>query len=153
MCEVAGLIPNSDKLGYDAEDSVSEMKPKNIDTTNPKAKKLDGRGNYSDMTFKRHTTFCDQDAQIHIGGFVDGKQVFQFKVPYREMSHHFENQLKKRLPNGDQPTQYLRTMNFSLTQIKQCNNVVLTYLTQDLEDYRGYMSKTLYIYLTELQEL
>ena len=153
MCEVAGLIPNSDKLGYDAEDSVSEMKPKNIDTTNPKAKKLDGRGNYSDMTFKRHTTFCDQDAQIHIGGFVDGKQVFQFKVPYREMSHHFENQLKKRLPNGDQPTQYLRTMNFSLTQIKQCNNFVLTYLTQDLEDYRGYMSKTLYIYLTELQEL
>ena len=25
MCEVAGLIPNSDKLGYDAEDSVSEI--------------------------------------------------------------------------------------------------------------------------------
>ena len=44
-------------------------------------------------------------------------------------------------------------MNFSLTQIKKCDNVLLTYLTQDLEDYRGYISKTLYTYLTELQEL
>ena len=50
------------------------------------------------------------------------------------------------------PTQYLRSMNFSLAQIKNCSNVVLTYLTQDLEDYRGHMTKTLYTYLTKLQE-
>jgi hypothetical protein len=153
MCEVAGLTPSTKKLGYDSENSVDEMKPKNIDTNNPKAKKLDGRGNYSDMTFKRHNAFCDQNAQIHIGGFVDGKHIFQIKVSYIEMRVHFENQLKKRLPNGDQPTQYLRSMGFSLTQIKKCDNVVLTYLVQDLINYRKYMSKALYIYLTKLQQL
>jgi hypothetical protein len=152
MCVVAGLVSNTNKLGYDGEGSADEMKPKNVDISNPKSKRLDGRGNYSDMTFKRHSAFCEQDAQIHIGGFVDGKHVFQIRVPYREMNTHFEDQLKKRLPNGDQPTQYLRSMNFSLTQIKNCNNVVLTYVTQDLEDYRGYMTKTLYTYLTKLQE-
>jgi hypothetical protein len=152
MCEVAGLTPNTKKLGYDGENSVDEMKPKNIDTNNPKAKKLDGLGNYSDMTFKRHNGFCDQNAQIHVGGFIDGKHIFQIKVPYIEMRVHFENQLKKRLPNGDQPTQYLRSMNFSLTQIKNCSDVVLTYLVKDLVNYRGYMTKTLYTYLTKLQK-
>jgi hypothetical protein len=151
MCEVAGVKPSNEKLGYDGQNSVDEMKPKNFDTNNPKSKKLDGRGNYSDMTFKRHNTFCDQDAQIHIGGFVDGKHIFQLKVPYREMRHHFESQLNKRLPNGDEPTQYLRSMNFSLTQIIKCNNVTLTYIRQDLENYRVYMSKSLYTYLIKLR--
>ena len=152
MCVVAGLVSNPKKLGYDGESSTDEMKPKNVDTTNPKSKRLDGRGNYSDMTFKRHSAFCEEDAQIHVGGFVDGKHVFQITVPYREMRVYFEDQLRRRLPNGDQPTQYLRSMNFSLAQIKNCSNVALIYLTQDLEDYRGHMTKTLYTYLTKLQE-
>ena len=152
MCSVAGLVSSTEKLGYDGVGGANEMKPKNVQTTNPKAKKLDGVGNYTDMTFKRHHSFCDQDAQIHIGGFVDGKHVFQITVPYREMRVHFEDQLKRRLPNGDQPTQYLRSMSFSLAQIKKCNNVLLTYLTQDLEDYRGHITKPLYTYLTKLQE-
>ena len=46
MCVVAGLISNPKKLGYDGESSTDEMKPKNVDTTNPKFKRLDGRGNY-----------------------------------------------------------------------------------------------------------
>jgi hypothetical protein len=152
MCEVAGVKSNPNKLGYDGEDTTDEMKPKNVRTTNPKLKKLDGCGNYTDMTFKRHKAFYDQDAKIHVGGFIDGEHVFQLSVPYREMSEHFENQLKKRLPNGDQPTQYLRSMNFSLTQIKKCKNVSLTYITQKLESYRGHITKPLYTYLTKLQE-
>ena len=153
MCEVAGVKSNPNKLGYDGKDTTDEMKPNNVDTTNPKSKKLSGGGNYTDMTFKRHNAFCDQDAQIHIGGFVDGKHIFQITVPYREMITHFENQLMKRLPNGDQPTQYLRSMYFSLTQIKKCDNVLLTYITQDLENYRGHITKPLYTYLRKLQEV
>ena len=152
MCSVAGMESNPNKLGYDGIDGANEMKPKNVQTTNPKVKKLDGRGNYTDMTFKRHHAFCDEDAQIHIGGFVDGKHVFQVTVPYRAMKVHFEKQLTKRLPNGDQPTQYLRTMSFSLAELKKCDGVLLTYITQDLEDYRGHMTKPLYTYLTKLQE-
>jgi hypothetical protein len=152
MCMVAGVKPNTEKLGYDGEGSVDEMKPKNFDTNNPKSKKLDGRGNYSDMTFKRHNAFCDQDAQIHVGGFVDGKHIFQIKVSYIQMRSHFENQLNKRLPNGDQPTHYLRSMNFSLTQIKKCDKVTLTYITENLDEYHKYISKNLYTYLKKLQK-
>jgi hypothetical protein len=60
--------------------------------------------------------------------------------------------LNKRLPNGDQPTHYLRSMNFSLTQIKKCDKVTLTYITENLEEYHKYISKNLYTYLKKLQK-
>lgn len=152
MCSVAGLSSNPNKLGYDSENSFDEMKPKNIDTTNPKSKKLDGRGNYTDMTFKRHNVFCEENAQIHIGGFVNGKQIYQLKLPYVGMKNHFENQLRRRLPNGDQPTQYLRSMNFSLSQIVKCPNVELIYITSELDIYKPFITKSLYTYLIQLQK-
>jgi hypothetical protein len=39
------------------KDSKDENKPKNFDTNNPKSKKLNGGGNYSDMTHKRNEKF------------------------------------------------------------------------------------------------
>lgn len=150
MCEVAGVKSNPNKLGFDGDGTSDEMKPKNIDTTNPKSKKLDGGGNYSDMTHKRHLAFCEQDAIIHIGGFVDGKHIYQFKIPYNDLSEYFKSKLNDYLPEGDVPNRYLRSMTFSLTQIKKCENVELEYISQDLENYRGYMTSTLYNYLKEL---
>ena len=42
MCQVAGVKPNPNKLGFDGEGTVDEMKPKNVETLNPKSKKLSG---------------------------------------------------------------------------------------------------------------
>jgi hypothetical protein len=151
MCYISGNNPNPNKLGYDGEGSVDENKPKNYDTTNPKSKKLSGAGNYSDMTLKRNDNFINDNAIIHIGGFVDGKLVYQFKVPYVGLSDHFNKQLDKRLPDGDKPNHYLRSMNFSLTALKQCDDVELEFLSADIDQYSGFMTKTLYTYLKKLK--
>jgi hypothetical protein len=152
MCEVAGVKSNPNKLGYDGDGTADEMKPKNVDTTNPKSKKLDGGGNYSDMTHKRHEAFCEQNAVIHIGGFVDGKHIYQFKVPYNDLSDYFKSKLNDHLPHGDVSNRYLRSMTFSLRQLKKCENVQLEFISQDIDEYRGYMTKTLYTYLKELSD-
>jgi hypothetical protein len=151
MCYISGNNPNPNKLGYDGEGSVDENKPKNYDTTNPKSKKLSGAGNYSDMTLKRNDNFINDNAIIHIGGFVDGKLVYQFKVPYVGLSDHFKKQLDKRLPDGDKPNHYLRSMNFSLPALKLCNDVELEFLSPDIDQYSGFMTKTLYTYLKKLK--
>jgi hypothetical protein len=151
MCYISGQEPNPNKLGYDGKGTVAEKKPKNYDTTNPKAKKLSGAGNYSDMTLKRNDNFINDNAIIHIGGFVDGKLAYQFKVPYVGLSDHFKKQLDKRLPDGDKPNHYLRSMNFSLPALKLCENVELEFLTPNIDQYSGFMTKTLYTYLKKLK--
>ena len=151
MCYVSGNKPNPNKLGYDGEGSVDENKPKNYDTTNPKSKKLSGAGNYSDMTNKRNDNFINDNAVIHIGGFVDGKLAYQFKVPYVGLSDHFKKQLDKRLPDGDKPNHYLRSMNFSLPALKLCNDVELEFLSPNIDEYSGFITKNLYTYLKKLK--
>lgn len=151
MSHISGINPNPNKLGYDGEGSADENKPKNHDTKNPKSKKLDGSGNYSDMTFKRHEKFINDNATIHIGGFVDGKLVYQIKVPYVCFNEHFTKQLTKRLPNGDKPDHYLRSMRFSLKKYEMCDEVELEFLSVDVDKYRGFMTKNLYTYLNKLK--
>jgi hypothetical protein len=151
MCKISGNSPNPNKLGYDGEGSVDENKPKNYDTTNPKSKRLNGSGNYSDMTLKRHETFINDNAVIHIGGFVDGKIVYQFKVPYVSLNDHFKKQLDKRLPDGDKPTHYLRSMTFSLKALEQSDDVELEFLSPNIDEYSGFITKNLYTYLKKLK--
>jgi hypothetical protein len=151
MCQVSGIESNPNKLGYDGKETNDENKPKNFDTKNPKSKKLNGGGNYSDMTHKRNDNFILDNAIIHIGGFVDGKIVYQFKIPYKSLSGYFKTQLNKRLPNGDESNNYLRSMKFSLNKIQECNDVELEFLSQDINKYSVYMTKNLYTYLNKLK--
>ena len=152
MCYISGIESNPNKLGYDGKTTKDENKPKNFDTTNPKAKKLNGGGNYSDMTHKRDEKFKLDNPRIHIGGFVDGKLVYQFKIPYNSLGEHFKKQLNKRLPDGDIKNNYLRSMTFSLKTIQECKDVELEFLTEDIEKYRGFITKTLYTYLNKLKK-
>jgi hypothetical protein len=151
MCYVSGIESNPNKLGYDGKETNDENKPKNFDTNNPKSKKLDGGGNYSDMTHKRNDNFISDNAIIHTGGFVDGKLTYQFKIPYKGLSDHFKNQLNKRLPNGDETNNYLRSMRFSLNKIQECQDVELEFLSQDIDKYSVFMTKNLYTYLNKLK--
>lgn len=147
MCEMAGVETNPNKLGFDGLNSVIEMKPKNI-LSNGESK-LSLQGNYSDMTLPRHNKFIEQNALIHAGGFIDGKLIFQLEVPYADLADHFKKQLDKFFPNGHESGRYLRSMNYSLTQIKQTTPRVI-FITPMLESYRGLITKNLYNYLIEL---
>jgi len=149
MCHMLGIESNDNKLGYDGNDGAKEMKPKNHDTTNPKSKKLNGAGNYSDMTHKRHQKFIDDNAEIYIGGFVDGRIVYIIKVPYVSLEEHFSKQIFKNLPNGDELNKYLRSMTFSLTHYKNMDGVEVVYLTDNLDSYSTYLTKDLYTFLNQ----
>lgn len=150
MCRIANLTPNGDKLGFDSLDTNDEMKPKNYDTNNPRAKKLSGSGNFSDMTLARHQRFMGLNPTIHIGGFVDGKIIFQIKVPYNGLASHFQKQLDKHFPTGDRPNNYLRSMNYSLPSLKECSEVQVEFLSSEIDQYRTFMTNPLYIYLKSL---
>jgi hypothetical protein len=153
MCYISGIESNPNKLGYDGKDSNDENKPKNYDTKNPKSKKLNGSGSYSDMTHKRNEKFILDDAIIHIGGFVDGKIVYQFKIPYVGLTEHFKKQLNKKLPEGDKTNNYVRSMTFSIKSIQECKDVDLEFLDDNIEVYSKFMTKNLYTYLLKLKKV
>jgi len=152
MCYISGIESNPNKLGYDGKTTNDENKPKNFDTSNPKAKKLNGSGNYSDMTHKRDEKFKLDNPTIHIGGFVNGRLMYQLKIQYNSLGEHFKKQLNKRLPDGDVKNNYLRSMTFSLKVIQECKDVELEFLNKDIEKYRDFITKTLYTYLNKLKK-
>jgi hypothetical protein len=43
-------------------------------------------------------------------------------------------------------------MTFSLKAIQECKDVELEFLTEDIEKYRGFITKTLYTYLNKLKK-
>lgn len=148
MCNIAGVQSNPNKLGFDGLDTVQEMKPKNISSDG--GNKLTMGGNYSDMTIPRHNKFLEDNAVIHVGGFIDGKLIFQIEVSYSSLAEHFMAQLNKYFPNGHEVSKYLRSMTFSQKQIQQLCNPRVLFVTDNLDSYRGFITKPLYNYLRHL---
>lgn len=146
-CNVIGLSSNEDKLGYDGNGTNDEVKPSNISTKGKKKSRLGCKGSYSDLTHKRHKKYIEDDAIIHISGFIDGFLMFIFRLPYRDLQNHFQLSLDKILPNGDIPNRYLRSASFGFKQIKSCPNLQLEFSRHDIENYASLINKDLYNYI------
>jgi len=154
MCKISDVEPSLKKLGYDGFGKIDrephENKPQSYDTKNIKAKKLTGGGNYTDMTHRRHIKYFNDDVILHLAGFVDGILIYQFMVKYRELIKHFKKQLDKHLPNGDIPNIYLKSMTIPLTQLEKCD-VKLEFITEDIEEYRKFLTDKCYKYIMGLK--
>lgn len=146
-CHVIGLKTNNNKLGYDSDDSYDEIKPKNVSSTKTKKTKLDCSGSYSDLTHKRHHKYISDNAMIHSSGFVDGKLMYIIKVPYVDLAPHFQRILNDKLPDGDLPNRYVRSASFGFKQIKECPNVEVEFIRNDIDDYSSFINKELYNYI------
>ena len=83
----------------------------------------------------------EENPMIHLGGFVDGVLVYQFKVSYRSLSGGFLRQLNKYFPNGDEINKYLRSMTISFADIEKCEDVELEFLSDEIEKYCGFITK------------
>jgi hypothetical protein len=151
-CEVIGIKSNENKLGYDGDGTNDEVKPKNVNSNFKKGKKvvLNGNGNYSDITHARHKKYINDDVSIHVSGFVDGNLLYIIKVPYRSMSDLFKNKLNIHLPNGDEPSKYVRSVSFTFTNYKNCEGVKIEFIRDNIEDYIQFINKNFYIYLNTL---
>jgi hypothetical protein len=145
MTVIAGCTYNPKKLGYDGLNSKDEMKPKNVRSNSKN--RLNIGGNYSDMTWKRHFKFMEENPTIYAGGFVDGLLVFQLSFSYRDLSEHFEKQIQKILPNGDEKNKYVRSMGFGMKQVMQYTKPKVLFISANLDKFRGNMTKDLYTYL------
>lgn len=147
VCESVGLKSSPKKLGYDGDGTFDEVKPKNIDSSTNK--KLDAGGNYTDITWKRHKKYIEDNSIIHIGGFIDGRLMYILRVPYRDLSKHFESILEKKLPNGDMPNRYIRSAQFNFKHLKSCPNLTIEFIRNDIDLYRSKIHKGLYNYIKE----
>lgn len=147
-CELAGLKTNPNKLGYDSVGTNDEIKPQN---TQSKSKKLNGGGNYTDLTHKRHEKYVLDDVKIHSSGFVNGQLIFMIKIPYVELQSHFKNILNEKLPNGDEKNRYVRTAQFSYTHYKNCQNVEVEFVREDIYTFKEYINKDLFNFLSNVR--
>jgi hypothetical protein len=148
-CQVVGIEYTGKKLGYDSKETNEEIKPKNVKPGDKK--KLDGGGNYSDLTHKRHEKYIEDNVIIHMSGFVNGFLIYVIKINYRDLAPYLQIRLNKHLPNGDEPNKYLRTAYFMYSVIKNAPSLEIEFLRNNLNEYKSCFQKDFFIYLQKNQ--
>jgi hypothetical protein len=66
------------------------------------------------------------------------------------MSDLFKNKLDIHLPNGDEPSKYVRSASFTFNNYKNHEGVKLEFIRGNIEDYVQFINKNFYIYLNTL---
>jgi hypothetical protein len=105
---MVGLRPSEGKLGYDDDHEAIEVKPVNYTGKS----KLDGKGNFSDFTWKRHRKYLGDNVRMLVSGFNHGKLLYIIEFPYSALKDRIEHVLNMKLPNGDVRGSYVRNAAF-----------------------------------------
>ena len=149
---LAGYEPRKKKLGlngFNRQTKIEcDVKPVNIRSDS--GERLNGGGNFSDLTPERVDEYEKREKTFHIlaSGFVDGHLVYVLELPYRCISQRIREQVKKRFPNWTrQPGEYVRGSTFSFTHYKDCSNLHVVFVSPHLMGYRNYLTKDLYQFL------
>ncbi len=133
---VVGLRPSEGKKGYDDDFAAIEVKPSNVTDTG----KLDGKGNFSDLTWARHHKYLADDLRMLISGFQNGKLLFIVEFPYTSIKDRVEYILNKKLPNGDIKGTYVRTVAFTYKHwMNQPHKVI--FVRNNIQTYRYVFNK------------
>lgn len=142
--EIIGMRQSLDKLGYDSTEGNYEVKPQNVYSKMLRIK-LNGGGNITDFTWKRHKKYIDDDVKILSSGFVDGKIVYVIEFDYKTIQQHIEQQLKKHFPDGDTQGKYLRSARFNYSHYSHgCRKL---YVSNKIDRYKDMIVGKLYDYL------
>lgn len=172
---IAGYTHTITKIGYNGYKQSSivkgktincEAKPKNVETEEhekyrrgerkSRPYKLNGGGNFTDYTFKRFEKDLDEDLNMLVSGFVDGKLIYilEFPFKYKPFVNKLKRQLIKRFPEGDQISEYLRGANFYYRDYIECEELKMLYLPSRgrLEEFKEYISRDFYEFLLERAE-
>lgn len=133
------------KLGYDGVDEFGvlyEVKPKNISTNSKK--KLAGNGNFSDFTISRHNKYINDNVQMLVSGFFNGKIIYIFQFDYNDpiFSEKIHYKLKQKFPNGDIKGQYFRCLSFNSSWYSSCKSIRLLYIKPNINEYKHILTKS-----------
>lgn len=145
-CYVAGYEHCEDKLGYDGYfmGLPCEVKPQNVILNSDK--KLDGRGNFTDFTWRKFKKCEEDNLKMLSSGFVDGKLLFIIEFPFnsKKFKTHLLKILNKFLPNGDEKNRYIRSCSWSF---KYIDTMTVRYVAKNFRDYKNKMTKSVYNFL------
>lgn len=140
---MVGLRPSEGKRGYDDDFEAIEVKPVNY-TGNGK---LDGKGNFSDFTWKRHRKYLADNVRMLVSGFNHGKLLYIVEFPYKSVQERIEYVLKNKLPNGDVKGTYVRALTFHWNHWST-HTYKVVYVSPSLSSHKKCFNKKFYKILT-----
>ncbi len=161
LVSLSGFEQNLGKIGYNgykhesigSKTKYCEAKPKNVNTNDPKPKKLNGGGNFTDYTWARLEKDKSSNPTMLVGGFIDGRLIYIFKFPFnsKDFVDRLEHQLKNKFPDGDVSGYFLRSASFGLKHYKSIANLDVEVFVkeQDLPKYENSITKGLYSFIEE----
>jgi hypothetical protein len=156
---IAGYLPHEKKHGYDGFKGETyetgyewvENKPKkSISLDGVISNKLNGSGGFADYTLRRLNDDKSLGDKLYllVSGFADGNLLYVYKVPhnYPEFMNHIENRTLKLINEG------VRVLpSFSYKNYEYCQDIELTWIRDDIENYYEYMSGPFYNWLISLK--
>ena len=164
---LSGYQPSIEKLGYNGyrQNALTgniehcEIKPKNI-RTDSDAKtppKLNGGGNFTDYTWERLERDKAENPAMLVAGFIDGRLIYIFEFAFNEpaFTTELERQLRRRLPGGDSPGQYLRSAYFTFKHYAEAKSLKVRRQPiprAELRQLRAHISRDVFNYLESRYE-
>jgi len=160
---MSGYEMNPEKIGYNGyrqsgigqPKEYCEAKPKNVNTSDKKLKRLNGDGNFTDYTWARFKKDKKTNPQMIVGGFVDGKLIYIFEFPFKTKSFtdRLQYQLKNHFPHGYERGRFLRSASFSFKHYKDYRNLKTTVFVsrEELNRLKKYFSKGLLAFISEIK--
>ncbi|MCS7207579.1 MAG: hypothetical protein NZ951_06595 [Dehalococcoidia bacterium] len=153
---VAGYEPSDKKLGYNGVKGQIKVEVKPVNIRSHGKDKLNGGGNFSDLTPERLAKLEAEGANLHllVSGFVDGRMVYVLEFPFScpTFIGHLRTLLHKRWPTGRRsPGEYYRSASFSFKHYKDCPDLKVIWRNPQVETYQRYLTRELYQYLHQIR--
>ena len=156
---IAGYNHTEGKIGYNGykhtnydKPIMCEAKPKNVSSDG--GRKLNGGGNFTDYTHERLERDLNQNLQMLVSGFVDGRLIYIIEFPFKCKSFvsKLKKQLNKRFPNGDKSGEYLRSASFSYRDYIGCKDLKIVFCLpkSELKKYEKNIVRDFYKFLMEV---
>lgn len=141
---MVGLKASKSKLGYDDDFEAIEVKPTNYTGGG----RLNGKGNFSDFTHKRHAKYLKDRVRMLVSGFAEGKLLYIVDFPYKNLKERIDHVLYTKFPKGDVKGQYVRNLQFGYNHW-MTGTYTVQYVRPNIEDYQHIFNKKFYSLLTE----
>ncbi len=166
---LASYTHSDTKIGFNGfkhtttgQSIACEAKPKNISSQDfenyqsGKRKtfhKLRGNGNFTDYTWARLNKDRQENLNMLVSGFVDGRLIYLLEFPFSAQSfiNKLTVQLQAKFPNGDQAGYYLRSAHFSYKDYIGSNELKVIYCANNLEKYQQFIVGEFYQKLLQIK--
>ncbi|MCS7282078.1 MAG: hypothetical protein NZ769_01775 [Anaerolineae bacterium] len=150
---IAGCNQRSEKIGYNGYrgDIPYEVKPRNVCSDEPKHKRLNGDGNFTDFTYERLEKYLQDRLRVLVAGFVDGNLLYILEVPIESLQNRLRQQLERKFKEGRPSGVFLRSARFSFRDYQNDSRVQCLFLHPRWRDYYEHLTRPFRKYLESIE--